>query len=123
LSGKVALGAIKALVKNMQLATQKVAVPNAGNLPFQQSMAHAWTDFGGRILLVLSGSDYTAKEFLEYAGAHPAWSSAFQHARLERHDMVDADHTFSHRDDSTAVENTTLHWLMEQAANESAVPQ
>ena len=31
---------------------------------YQQRMAHAWQRLGARVLLVLSGNDYTAKEFV-----------------------------------------------------------
>ena len=111
LSGQVAWGALKGLARNIRLSKAASPSRGAGDLPFQQRMANAWMDFDGRILLLLSGNDYTAKEFLEYADADTAWSKALKQARLERHDLANADHTFSNRLAQTTVENLTLDWL------------
>ncbi len=62
---------------------------------FQQRMARAWAAFPGRILLLLSGDDFTAKEFVQHATHDAAWHGALQHPRLLRHDLPGADHTFS----------------------------
>ncbi|WP_295961209.1 hydrolase 1, exosortase A system-associated [Rhodoferax sp.] len=110
-SGQVALGALKGLAHNVRLSRTKVASASAHTRPFQQRMAVAWMNFGGSILLLLSGNDYTAKEFLEYAGTDAAWSKAFQHAHLERHDLPGVDHTFSNPDSQQHVEQITLHWI------------
>lgn len=110
-SGKVALGALKGLAHNIRLSRTKVLSSNANNKPFQQRMAAAWTDFGGRILLLLSGNDYTAKEFLDYAAVDTDWREVFYHLHTERHDLPHADHTFSDPAAHTQVERLTLHWL------------
>ncbi|SDP85756.1 exosortase A system-associated hydrolase 1 [Rhodoferax sp. OV413] len=111
LSGQVAWSALKGLANNIRLSRTTSPSRGSGNLPFQQRMANGWMNFDGRILLLLSGNDYTAKEFLEYAGVDAAWSRAFQHKQLERHDLTNADHTFSNRLAQVAVENLTLDWL------------
>jgi len=41
-------------------------------------MVRALAAFPGRVTLVLSGRDYTAKEFLEYAHLHPEWTAALR---------------------------------------------
>ncbi|WP_394788758.1 hydrolase 1, exosortase A system-associated [Rhodoferax sp.] len=111
LSGQVAWGALKGLAKNISLSAAPTPSIGLNKLPFQQRMAKAWIDFEGGILLLLSGNDYTAKEFLEYAGTDSAWSEAFQHPKLERHDLAGADHTFSNTLTQASVENLTLAWL------------
>nr|WP_315430365.1 hydrolase 1, exosortase A system-associated [uncultured Albidiferax sp.] len=111
LSGQVAWSALKGLVNNIRLSKAASPSRGTGDLPFQQRMANAWMDFDGCILLLLSGNDYTAKEFLEYADADSAWSKALKQARLERHDLANADHTFSNKLARTTVENLTLDWL------------
>lgn len=111
LSGKVALGALKGLARNLRLLRAKTSSSNTQNQPFQQRMAGAWTGFGGSILLILSGNDYTAKEFIEYAALDAHWSLVFKHSRLERHAIVGADHTFSNLASQLMVEKITLQWL------------
>jgi hypothetical protein len=60
-------------------------------------MAEGWQQFPGELLLILSGQDYTAKEFIEFSAADPAWSGLADAAKVRRVDLADADHTFSSR--------------------------
>lgn len=63
---------------------------------FQQRMAAGWKRFGGRVLLVLSGSrDLTAQEFVGHAGSAPEWQGLLQMPKVRRLDFPAADHTFS----------------------------
>jgi exosortase A-associated hydrolase 1 len=78
---------------------------------FQDGMAAGWRGFAGPILLVLSGNDYTAKEFLEYTVADQLWAGLLEAANVRRVDLVDADHTFSSSQLRTQVEDATLSWL------------
>ncbi len=80
-------------------------------MPFQQQMAMAFKSFPGQILLVLSGDDYTAKEFLDCATSDPQWQSALQRPGLQRLDLPLADHTFSNQSWRTEVEQSILKWL------------
>ncbi len=123
LRGKVAIDAAKGFWTNLSVATQdrQKTQNNAVAQSYQQKMALAWEQFKGQILLILSGNDYTAKEFLEYTQTHSEWATAFQHRHLERIDLVDADHTFSDAPDRIAVENQTLDWLHKIAANAPGV--
>ena len=110
-SGKVAASALKGLINSLRGMRTSRKPPAASNLPFQDKMRHAWRDFGGSLLLILSGDDYTAKEFLEYAQADPQWLSALQQPNVCRHQVTDADHTFSDPKHSRDVEMTTIRWL------------
>jgi hypothetical protein len=74
-------------------------------------MAEAWKQFGGRTMLVLSGRDLTAKEFVEYVTRDEKWRAAFDHGRLDKYELATADHTFSDAQSRSAVENATLDWL------------
>ncbi len=78
---------------------------------FQDRMADGWREFSGKILLILSSNDYTAKEFLEFSGASPAWSGLLAAANVRRIDLSDADHTFSSQALRSAAEGATLAWL------------
>ena len=113
LSGKVAAGAASGLVRNVKTAFAGAApkIDDTGSRPYQTCMAQAWMQFKGPMLLILSGSDYTAKEFLEYAGASPAWAGILAKPLLMRHDAPAADHTFSSETSRKLTENQTLAWM------------
>lgn len=78
---------------------------------YQDRMAEGWRQFPGKLLLILSQQDYTAKEFLEFAASDPAWSGLLDDARVRRVDLADADHTFSSRRQRRQVEDAILAWL------------
>lgn len=78
---------------------------------FRDGMAAAWQQFPGQIMLVLSGRDYTAKEFLDGIQRESAWSGALSRAGLHRVDLPAADHTFSGPDDRAACERAVVDWL------------
>lgn len=88
------------------------ARPGAGHAPtFRDAMAAGLARFRGRVLLVLSGNDLTAKEFLGYAEGAPAWRGLLTDQRVRRIDLAEADHTFSRRVWHDAVANETIAWL------------
>jgi len=115
LSGKVALRALSGLLRNIRLASIGLNRATASAQPFQTRMAQAWQAFKGNILLILSGDDYTAKEFLEYSAKNTAWDNALTAPRTTRHDVALADHTFSDPHSRSRVENLTLAWLTSRA--------
>lgn len=86
--------------------------PSAGSpLRYQDRMARAWQRFSGKMLLIVSGDDYTAKEFLGEAAAAPAWRGALDLPRVQRHDLPLADHTFSTPGQGVEAAQATLRWL------------
>jgi uncharacterized protein len=82
-------------------------------IDFQDRMAQGMRSFKGRMLLILSGRDLTAKEFLEHAQVSSHWSGLLDGADVDRHDLPEADHTFSLARWSQDVEARTLRWLRE----------
>ena len=115
--GRIAAGAVGGLLQKIRLA---MAAPDrhrtdTEHTAFQHRMAAAWDQFDGHLLLLLSGDDYTAKEFAEYAGADPAWKNYQDHARLQRHEISRADHTCSTPSAREMVESYTLAWLIGQS--------
>ena len=74
-------------------------------------MAEGLRQFGGDVLLILSGRDYTAKEFIEYSRTNPAWSGLLTAGNIRKAEIPDADHTFSTAGWRADVENETLQWL------------
>jgi len=108
-SGRVARVAVSGLLDNLRKS--RGAAGGSGALAFQQRMAAAWRAFPGRILLVLSGNDYTAREFQETIRADPAWAGAMERQGLTTHEVAGADHTFSRIADRLALELVTARWL------------
>lgn len=78
---------------------------------FQDRMVAGWRWFPGSTLLILSGQDYTAKEFIEFARARPEWWELVQAPRVRRIDLAEADHTFSSAAWRKQVEDATLRWI------------
>ncbi len=109
--GGVAQQALVDLRQNLRLAKSRQPAKEGNHAPFQQRMALAWAAFAGPVLLLLSGNDYTAREFCEYTNAEPLWRAALARPRLTRIDMPNADHTFSNPQDGQRMESTTLSWL------------
>ena len=87
------------------------ARPTTADGTFQARMARGLAAFRGRVLLVLSGKDLTAQEFLHYAATAPAWQGLLADPKVQRIDLPEADHTFSRRGWFTQVENEVLAWL------------
>ncbi|WPC67667.1 hydrolase 1, exosortase A system-associated [Rhodoferax ferrireducens] len=116
LRGGVALKALPGLVQNIRIAFTGARRSGATTslLPFQHRMAAAWDAFNGNIFLLLSGDDYTAKEFLEHASTDAAWTNTLRHPRLVRHELQDADHTFSSLASRTKAEKLTLEKGLQQ---------
>ena len=111
-SGKLnVLAAVAELLRKLGQASGKA---KAGpQLSFQQRMARSLGGFSGRTLLILSGDDYTAKEFLEYTASDAAWRGLLDRPDLTRVDIAAADHTFSSHEWRKTVENACLDWLIQ----------
>lgn len=117
LRGQVAGAALRGLLRSVRLALRPQAAAEAGSTdataPYPQRMARACARFGGRVLLVLSGVDYTAKEFLQ-AWTTPDWAAARAHPRLQRLDLPEADHTLSRSRDQSEMQAACVQWLRGQ---------
>ncbi len=111
LSGRVAASALTGLWRSMRLARKRPGA-HAQDVPFQERMAQGWRGFEGSILLILSGDDYTAKEFIEYTQLDKIWEGLLAQKNVVRHDMPEADHTCSAESARAAVEALTLSWIV-----------
>ena len=109
LSGGVGQAAWRDLLANLK--ARRASAPRAVQLPYQHRMARGWAAFDGDILLVLSGNDFTAKEFVDATRSDPAWAGALRHPRLQRQELPEADHTFTARAWHTRVDELTIAWL------------
>ena len=82
---------------------------NAADLP--DRMLDGYRRFGGKVLLVLSGNDYTAREFSDLATSSVAWSGLLSETRTQRLDLPDANHTFSTQAWRRQVALRTVQWI------------
>lgn len=111
LSGKLnVLRSVAEMWGNLKASRSNPSSTNS-DAPFQTRMALAMRQFPGPVLVLLSGNDYTAKEFLGTANTDPAWSGLLQRPGMQRVDVAEADHTFSRQDWRLAVEQAVLNWM------------
>ncbi|MEO7762020.1 MAG: hydrolase 1, exosortase A system-associated [Casimicrobiaceae bacterium] len=73
-------------------------------------MADGLRRFKGRALVILSGRDLTAREFVDVSGGSPAWPDLRRAERIEVRDLPEADHTFSRREWREQVIEWTAAW-------------
>ena len=113
LSGKVAAGAVGALLQKVRVAFWSASPDHdsSESQHFQNNMARAWQKFDRPILLLLSGNDYPAKEFLEHANSNASWSGALDQSFVQRCDLPGADHTCSSAAAMELVESRALEWF------------
>jgi exosortase A-associated hydrolase 1 len=107
------VASLRGLLGNVAKARQK---PDGRNRApsFRERMAEGLRLFRGEVLLIHSGRDYTAREFIEYASADPDWEGLLNAGNVCRVDMPEADHTFSTGKWRAGVEDETLQWLEKQ---------
>jgi len=117
LSGKLGVGRALQGFASSLMRTRPASLSRDNKLSFQQRIMQALEAFPGPLLLILSGNDYTAKEFLQACrGSEPA-QRALGGPHLTRFDLASADHTFSSREWRQGVEAETLAWLRKSIAH------
>jgi len=111
LSGDVDItGAIRGLASSSVKALRRNTPLQQGE-SFQERMLEGWRHHPGPELVVLSGNDLTAKEFLELSTRDPRWQTCFAKPQTTRLDMPPADHTFSTAQWRGEVERSVSEWL------------
>jgi len=91
------------------------AIPtNASEEEFSQSlpdrMLRGLKLFNGEILLIISGQDLTADEFIRVSSA-VKWQHEFERCHTRKIFIDDANHTFSSKNWRAQVETATLEWV------------
>ena len=107
--------AFQGLLSNWRVSRQAANAKDGAteSEAFQGRMARALREFNGHAIIILSGNDYTAKEFLEYTADDPLWRGVLNKSSMARIVIPDADHTFSSTAWRADVANATVNWLME----------
>ncbi|MES2263019.1 MAG: hydrolase 1, exosortase A system-associated [Pseudomonadota bacterium] len=106
LSSKTAAGA-----PNTAASPGAAPVKTAAVAPLPQRMQAGLDRFGGKVLLIISGADLTAKEFLDLTSASRQWRALLAAPRVTRQDLAGADHTFSRRVWRDQVIDWTGAWM------------
>lgn len=104
-SGRALLGLVRAALAARRRAP--AAATEAAALP--ERLYHGLSQFGGKVLLIISGADLTAQEFSDMVAASGKWQRLLGAARVTRHGLAKADHTFSRR----AWRDQVAHWTGE----------
>ncbi len=78
---------------------------------FQKRMVRSLGAFVGPVLLILSGNDYTAKEFMECRNKDSDWLNVLKDQKITMVEVEGADHTFSSEEWRRRVEVLTIEWL------------
>jgi exosortase A-associated hydrolase 1 len=79
--------------------------------PLPERMRAGLARFRGKVLLIISGADLTAQEFLDTAAGSDQWQAVLGAPHVSRQTLVEADHTFSRRVWKDQVVNWTGDWL------------
>lgn len=92
----------------------RVASTSESELPatdFLRRMETGWKRFGGSLLLILSGNDYTAREFEAWVASSRDRRQLLKSNRVRVEHVPGADHTFSSRPWRDAVAGITIDWI------------
>jgi exosortase A-associated hydrolase 1 len=90
-------------------ASKTVLVDNTLALPIR--MRECLSRFQYPVLLILSGRDLTAEEFKGVVNADESWQALLAKENVTRHDLKEADHTFSSALWRNQVEEWTVAWV------------
>jgi exosortase A-associated hydrolase 1 len=94
---------------------------SAGAVPLPDRMAEGLRRFRGRVLLILSGNDFVAREFRDAVAGSRGWQALLAEERVTRHDLPEANHTFGRRLWRDQVASWTQLWLL--AGEEPRLPR
>jgi exosortase A-associated hydrolase 1 len=83
----------------------------AGNDPLPERMRASLALFRGKVLIILSGNDLTAKEFKDVVRASPKWQKMLRSPNYQHRDLPEANHTFSTREWRDQVASWTGAWI------------
>ena len=100
------------------LKTARSPTPRGPLLPLPERMQHALADYAGPTLLILSGQDLTAREFEDTVKTSDLWKSWLSSPAVTRHDLPEADHTFSQRHWNDQVIQHSAEWVNSLAQKE-----
>ncbi|HEU4627063.1 MAG TPA: hydrolase 1, exosortase A system-associated [Steroidobacteraceae bacterium] len=84
---------------------------DVANLPLPVKTAVGLRRFRGRVLILMSGNDYIAREFDEVIRSSQAWVGLLDDPRVLRRDLEGADHTFSREQWKRQASDWVCEWV------------
>ncbi len=84
---------------------------SCGCTPLPEWMFHGLSRFKGKVLLIISGNDFTAQEFSNLVNGSPEWQKLLASPRVSRLSLLEANHTFSRREWRDQVAIWTKDWI------------
>jgi exosortase A-associated hydrolase 1 len=97
--------------KSTVAITNMEEIKSCDRAPLPERMFTGLSRFGGRLLLITSGNDLTAQEFLDVVNGSPEWQKLLASPRVSRLDLPGATHTFSRREWRDQVAVWTKEWI------------
>lgn len=101
--------------KNKQVAAQESTETRSGGscgvAPLPEKMFEGLSRFNGRVLLIMSGNDLTAREFSDLVRSSRKWRRLLASSRIKRHELPAANHTFSRAEWRDQVAVWTRDWI------------
>lgn len=79
--------------------------------PLPERMRASLALFRGKVLIVLSGNDLTAKEFKDVVNGSTKWQKLLRSPNYQHRDLPEANHTFSTREWRDQVASWTGAWI------------
>lgn len=110
-------GALKSLTSNLRKASstrENSEVPEAAQTNEDNYIEHMLEGlqlFDGPVMLVISGEDLTASEFLDLVGSSSDWKTSLAKNEKRRLTIETANHTFSSKQWRNEVEVACLDWI------------
>lgn len=105
------VGAVLKQKKSTVAITNMDGIKSCDRAPLPERMFTGLNRFGGRLLLITSGKDLTAQEFLDVVNNSPEWQKLLASPRVSRLNLPEATHTFSRREWREKVAGWTREWI------------
>ncbi len=99
------------------IAIEPGGEPSDDPTPLPDRMARGLARFRGRVLVILSGQDLTAQEFVSVAGGRD-WRKILSQSTVTQRRLEPADHTYSRAEWRDRVHGWVLEWLSAGAARQ-----
>lgn len=113
---KLATGQVNVLeavrgVTNSALKAWRKPVGAVDHATYQDRMLTGWQRTARPTLLLLSGNDMTAQEFVDLTHRDARWAGCLASAGVQRQELAEADHTFSTARWRRDVETSVVEWM------------
>jgi exosortase A-associated hydrolase 1 len=108
---KMAGAALPGKKKAAPLAREVSRTGSSESVSLPDRVFEGLSRFKGKILLIMSGDDLTAKEFSDLASSSRRWRRLMRSTRIKRLDLMEANHTFSRGAWRDRVAVWTRDWI------------